>query len=318
MNLKIGCAIPCYLGGPKTIELIKVLEENVDLIVLIDDKCPLNTGTLVSKSIDPERTHIIFNSHNKGVGASTISGFDFLIKHDCDIIVKIDADGQMNPSLIPDLIKPIIEGKADAAKGHRFTSLDQISAMPKIRILGNLGLSFLNKLSTGYWELFDPTNGFIAFKTSSLRCVRIDKVDDRYFFESDLLFQCALAQITFAQLPMISIYSDEISSLRPIREVSRFAGKHLVNFFKRLAYQYFLLDFNAGSLELLAGSFGLILTTIFSIKLFLNGIYYQKYATSGESSIFAILSIVTIQMFIAFMFYDATLQPLMRKLRNKI
>ena len=156
----------------------------------------------------------------------------------------------MNPYLIPALIQPIIEQKAEASKGNRFSSLDNIIAMPKIRIIGNLGLSFLSKLSTGYWELFDPTNGFIALKASAIKRVRIDKTDDRYFFESDLLFQCSLAQLTFSQLPMNSVYGDEISSLRPMREISRFAGRHLINFLKRLVYQYFVLDFNAGSLEL--------------------------------------------------------------------
>ena len=124
--------------------------------------------------------------------------------------------------------------------------------MPKIRIIGNLGLSFLNKISTGYWELFDPTNGFIAFKSSALKRVRLEKTDNRYFFESDLLFQCALAQITFSQLPMQSIYANEISSLKPSREISRFAKKHLINLLKRLVYQYFVLDFNADRLSYLA------------------------------------------------------------------
>ena len=116
---------------------------------------------------------------------------------------------------------------------------------------------------------------------------------------------------------MSSIYGNEVSSLRPIREIKRFARKHLVNFFKRLIYQYFVLDFNAGSLELLGGSLGLT-TTIFSVRIFISGILYSKYATSGESGLFAVLSIMTLQMFIAFLYYDSTQQPLMRQLRNKI
>ena len=134
--------------------------------------------------------------------------------------------------------------------------------------------------------------------------------------QSDLLFQCALAQITFSQLPMSSVYGDEVSSLRPMREISRFAGKHLINFLKRLAYQYFVLDFNAGSLELLGGIMGLIATTVFSIRILISGILYGQYATPGEASLFAVLSIITIQMFIAFLYYDATQQPLMRQLRK--
>ena len=313
--MKIGCVIPCFRGGRQTLKLVRDLEKFTDIIIIIDDKCPLRTGELIKGKINNEKMKILHNHVNRGVGYSTKKGLVELMEYGCEIVVKIDADGQMDPKLIPHLIKPIITGKSEAAKGNRFSSLDNVTSMPTIRIIGNLGLSFLNKLSTGYWELFDPTNGFFAFNTSALMRVRLDKTDDRYFFESDLLFQCALAQITFSQLQMSSIYGDEVSSLRPMREITRFAGKHSINFLKRLVYQYFILDFNAGSLELLGSLMGLIVTTTFSLKILISGISYGQYATPGESSLFAVLAIVTMQMFIAFLYYDATQQPLMRQLR---
>ena len=314
---KIGCLIPCFRGGPITLSLIEKALIYADYIILIDDACPNKTGQHVEEKFNSsDKVKVLFNSHNQGVGKSCQNGIKFLLEQDCTIIIKIDADGQMDPNLIPTLINPIIEGKAEAVKGNRFTCVDDFHSMPKIRIIGNLGLSFLNKISTGYWELFDPTNGFIAFKSSALKRVRIEKTDNRYFFESDLLFQSSMAQITFAQIPMSSVYGNEISSLRPIREIRRFARKHLVNFVKRLIYQYFVLDFNAGSLELLGGCLGFLLTAIFSIKLLISGIIYNRYATSGESSLFLVLSIITMQMFIAFLYYDSTQQPLMRQLRK--
>ena len=316
---RIGCVIPCYKGGHKTIEVINKSLNVVDFIVLVDDKCPLQTGKLIYKTIGTNpNLKILFNKHNRGVGYSTKKGMRYLIEHGYDIVVKVDADGQINPELIGELVIPIVDGKSEASKGNRFYSVDHVISMPPLRLAGNLGLSFLSKISTGYWELFDPTNGFIAFKSSALKRVRLEKTDNRYFFESDLLFQSSLAQITFAQIPMISIYGDEVSSLRPMREISRFAGKHLINFLKRLVYQYFVLDFNAGSLELLGGSLGLLLTAILSVKILISGIFHGTYASSGESSLFAVLSIITVQMFIAFLYYDATQQPLIRQLRSKL
>jgi dolichol-phosphate mannosyltransferase len=318
--MKTGCVIPCHQGGEKTLKVVGQLlnHQFIDLIVVVDDYCPFRTGDKIQKTYSAEgKVKVIFNAQNLGVGGATNRGIKMLFDNHIDIIIKIDADGQMNPSLIPALIQPILQEKSEAAKGNRFTSIDHILSMPKTRIIGNLALSFLNKASTGYWELFDPTNGFVAFKASALKRVRIDKTDDRYFFESDLLFQCSLAQITFAQLPMNSVYGGEISSLKPMHEIGRFAGKHLINFLKRLVYQYFILDFNAGSLELLGGIVGLIVSTGFSIKIFTSGILYDQYATPGESSLFAILAIITIQMFIGFLYYDTTQQPLMRQLRSK-
>lgn len=318
--MQVGCVIPCYRGGSRTVQLINdiINTKSIDAIVLVDDQCPLNTGALVERTYKDHDVglSIIFNKLNMGVGGATKRGIQLLLEKNIDIAVKLDADGQIRPELISDLIKSILEGKVEAVKGNRFSSLDNIISMPKVRIVGNLGLSFLNKMSTGYWELFDPTNGFIAFKLSALKRIRLDKTDDRYFFESDLLFQCGLAQITFTQLPMNSLYGDEVSSLRPMREIGRFAGKHFINFVKRIVYQYFVLDFNAGSLEILGGIMGLIVTTIFSIKIFMAGLFNDQYATAGESSLFAVLSIFTMQMFIAFLYFDATQQPLLRQLRK--
>ena len=315
---KVGCTIPCFKGGENTIKVIKTALNFVDLVVLVDDKCPFNTGEKVKKLFtDDQKVKVLFNKENIGVGGSTKKGINYLLSNNCEIIVKVDADGQINPELIPRLINPLIYGEFDAAKGNRFSSLDHVLSMPPIRLIGNLGLSFLNKLSTGYWELFDPTNGFIAFKNSAIEKVRLDKVDNRYFFESDLLFQCSLQNINFTQLSMRSKYSNEISSLKPIGEIFRFSKQHLINFFKRIIYQYFLLDFNIGSLELFSGAILSILLFFITLKVFLKGSIDNQFATPGEANLIGLLTIVIAQLFIGFLYYDSTQQPLMRKLKSK-
>ena len=74
----------------------------------------------------------------------------------------------MDPSYIPFLIEPIINQASDFSKGNRFRNINVLIKMPKLRLIGNIFLSFITKLSTGYWELFDPTNGFIAINTKIL------------------------------------------------------------------------------------------------------------------------------------------------------
>ncbi len=316
IKVKIGCVIPCYKGGKITIEVIKSALKFVELIVLVDDRCPYKTGKNVEEIFsDSKKIQVLFNKENLGVGGSTKKGMQYLMDHDCEIIVKIDADGQINPDLIPQLINPILNGESNASKGNRFSSLDNILSMPPIRVFGNLGLSFINKLSTGYWELFDPTNGFIAIKNNALKKVRLDKIDNRYFFESDFLFQCGLQNICFYQLPMKSIYAKEESSLRPLKEIFRFGKKHTINFFKRIIYQYFLLDFNIGSLELLSSSILSLILFIFVIKVYLNGAINNQFATPGEANLIGLLAIITAQLIIGFVYYDSTQQPLLRRLK---
>ena len=313
----IGCVIPCYRGGDITLDIINKTPSIVDYVVLIDDYCPNFTGDRASKEIKNKKLIIIKNNSNLGVGASVKKGIKYLLSINCEIIIKIDADGQINPLLINDFIKPLLNNQADAVKGNRFISAEIILSMPFVRLIGNIGLSFLNKLSTGYWELFDPTNGFIAFSSSALRKIRLDKIDNRYFFESDLLFECSLSNIYFKQFPMKSVYKDEISSLDPFKSIFRFGRLHLINIFKRLIYQYFILDFNAGSLELL----GSIIT--FSTVIFYNlySIYSGRssltlIASQGIGNKLLILFLISFQLFLSFIYFDSTQKPLLRKMRE--
>lgn len=314
---KIGCAIPCYKGGDTTIELIKNLHQKVDLIVLVDDSCPFKTGNLAEQIFpESEKLYVLYNELNKGVGFSVKKAFTFLINQDCDIVIKIDADGQMDPELIPEFIRPIQLGYSDAVKGNRFSSLDNIILMPPIRKIGNLGLSFLNKISTGYWELFDPTNGFIAFKADRLKEIRYDKADSRYFFESDLLFQSALANICFSQIAMKSKYGKEVSSLNPYSKIFIFLIFHLKNFLKRIIYQYFILDFNMGSLEIIGFLISSSSLLIILIKTYSNGLLYKQLASPGEANLISIIAIISIQLLIGFFYYDSTQKPLFRRINR--
>ena len=200
----------------------------------------------------------------------------------------------------------------EAVKGNRFTSVDNLLSMPYIRLFGNLALSFINKVSSGYWELFDPTNGFIAFKVNSLKKVRLDKVDNRYFFESDLLFQCGLSNIYIKEIAMSSVYLTEVSSLRPIQEIFYFSRKHLENFIKRIIYQYFVLDINLGTLNIC----GILISTFITLILLFNSTSNEQLASPGEANIITIFSIITLQLLITFLFFDFTHKPSLRKNKN--
>ncbi|MEX5669547.1 glycosyltransferase family 2 protein, partial [Pseudomonas neuropathica] len=87
---------------------------------------------------------------------AVMSGYRAAIEDEMEIIVKVDGDGQMDPSLIPHFIEPIVSGQADYTKGNRFFDLESVRSMPKMRLFGNAVLSFMTKMSSGYWDLFDP------------------------------------------------------------------------------------------------------------------------------------------------------------------
>ena len=244
--------VPCYrVAGPVLGVLARVGPE-VARVYCVDDACPEGSGRRIRESVVDPRVEVLFNPTNLGVGGATMVGYRRAVEDGADVIVKIDGDGQMDPALLPQLVAPVLAGHADYAKGNRFWDLDHIGRMPLVRRLGNLGLSFMAKASTGYWQVFDPTNGYTAIHARVLEWLPLERVSQRYFFESDLLFRLGTLRAVVVDVPMDARYGDQASSLRPWRVVGEFAWKHLRNVVKRLGYNYFLRDLSIASLQLVA------------------------------------------------------------------
>jgi glycosyltransferase involved in cell wall biosynthesis len=252
-QVKIGVIIPTYKCKNQIMWVLANIREEVTRIYVIDDCCPEGTGTFVKENCKDPRVGVYINSVNQGVGGATIAGYIQSIRDGMDIAVKIDGDGQMDPALLKQFVSPIINGSADYTKGNRFSKIENIRQMPRVRVLGNLALSFITKASTGYWKILDPNNGYTAIHVRVLAQLDLCKISRRYFFESDMLFRLGLVGAKVQDMPMASKYADEVSNLKITRVTSEFAFKHLKNFLKRIFYQYFVLDFNFASVELIMG-----------------------------------------------------------------
>lgn len=308
--------IPCYRAH-KTAQLVaKKCAKYVDLVICVDDCCPEKTGRCIYENNTLKNIVVIYNKSNKGVGGATKIGFKYAIKNNIDILVKIDADGQMEPSQIPELINKIVKDNADISKGNRFRSIEVLNKMPLTRLIGNVGLSFITKVSTGYWELFDPTNGFIAISAKALELIPLDKIDNRYFFETDLLFRAGIADLVIDEVKIPTQYENHISSLSPRKELFSFGKKHIKILPKRILYQYFLLDFNPGSCSLLMGSIFIIIATVIGITSTYISMLTGEYTNGGTLTVFLSSLLIGFQLIIAFIYYDVTQRVLMRALKR--
>ena len=311
-----GVVIPCYMGGETSLKVVLDVLNYADLVVFVDDFCPKNTGNLIKKKINSSKLHFIFNTSNLGVGASTKKGFLWLLDQGADIIIKVYADGQIEASDIPRMCLPIIKNECQSTKANRFNNIDTVFKMPTVRLIGNIGLSFITKLSTGYWELLDPTNGLIAFNSNTLKKIDLFKTDNRFFFETDLLFRCALKNINIKNIPIDPIYNNNYSSLKPLEQLPIFLVKHIKLIIKRIFYQYYLLDFNPGSIELflsiLMGLISLFIAFLSIYKSHVTGVL----TSAGTASIFTISAIMSIQLFISFIYYDCTIRIIFRERNN--
>ena len=302
---RIAVVIPCYKVSRHLAGVLSRIGSEVTAIYCVVDGCPDGSFEIATQaaSVDP-RIRVISLSKNSGVGFAFISGTKQALSDGAEIIVKLDGDGQMHPEQIPLVVEPLVHDDADFAKGNRFFHLEDLQSMPILRMIGNAGLSFFSKLSTGYWNLFDPTNGFIAIQAELARRVPWDKVHRRFFFESDLLFRLYTLRAVVVDVPMKSHYGSEQSNLSVIKALMQFPYFHLLNFVKRIFYCYFLREFNIASLNLLL-SIGLIgFGFCFGMVHWIRGNELNQLASAGTVMFAALPVILGWQALLAFFAFD--------------
>ncbi len=306
---KVGVVIPCYRVKAQILSVISSIDSFVDFIYVVDDKCPEKSGEFVINDIKDPRVKVIFNKINLGVGGAVKEGYKNGIKDNCDILVKVDGDGQMDTRLIKNLIQPIINCEADYVKGNRFFYLGNIKPMPKMRLIGNSVLSFINKMVNGYWNIMDPTNGFTAIHRLALEMLPLHKIDNRYFFESDMLFRLGTIRAVVKDFTIKAVYADENSSLRISVVLIKFPPKYLNRFFKRLFYVYVLRDFNVGTLQILLGNFLILFSSVFGIVKWIESVQTGIPASSGTVMIAALPFFLGFQLLISALYFDIQNTP---------
>lgn len=306
---RIAVVLPCYKSKDHVLAVIEGIGPEAFLIVAVDDACPLGTGRHIRENCRDPRVVVVDNPSNLGVGGATMHGYRIALERGADIVVKMDSDGQMDPELLPDIVHPVAAGLADYAKGNRFFFVDGLKSMPGVRLFGNAGLSFLTKFATGYWNLFDPTNGYTAIHRLALEALPLERIDKRYFFESDILFRLYLAGAVVIDVPMAARYGGEESNLKVRRVVLPFLFKNLRNFAKRIFYRYFLRDLNFGSLELVVGTVLLLFGAIFGLVKWIDSASSGIPATAGQAMLAGLPVLVGVQMILGFFSFDFQAVP---------
>ncbi|MBU1711805.1 MAG: glycosyltransferase family 2 protein, partial [Proteobacteria bacterium] len=246
---------------------------------------------------------------NKGVGGSVITGYIKAMELNCDIIIKIDGDGQMESRYIPDFIEPLVKGDADYTKGNRFKNLQALKAMPGIRLLGNSLLSFLVKAASGYWNIMDPTNGYTAIHRHVLEKINFNKIDKRYFFESDMLINLNIANAVVKDIDIPSKYGQEKSSIRIMQVLFQFPFKLLKGLSKRIFLKYFIYDFNMASVYILIGLPVFVISIVFGIVEWIDSIASGISKSPGTIMLVALPIIVSFQMLIQALQIDINSVP---------
>ena len=280
--------------------------ERVNLAII---GCGMESRDNLPQFLADARVRVIRHTENQGVGGAVMSGYRAALADGMDILVKIDSDGQMDPALLMGFVAPIRDGKADYTKGNRFFDLESVRVMPRVRLAGNAALSLLAKLSSGYWNIFDPTNGYTAIHASVARQLPFEKISRGYFFETDMLFRLGTLRAVVADVPMRAVYGSETSHLQIRKIVFEFLFKHARNATKRIFYNYYLRDMSLASLELPAGLTLVLFALVHGALRWSASVASGVPTTAGSVMLAALPALAGLQLLLSFIGHDVAAVP---------
>ena len=306
----IVAVIPCYRVETKIANVLAGLPEYVKHILVVDDASPDETAATVAHAAQQDRRIMLLrHDKNQGVGGAMLTGFRKALELGADVVVKIDGDDQMDTAYLPRLLLPILQLQADYTKGNRFRDFRALQKMPVIRRIGNMGLGFLTKAATGYWNLFDPTNGFLAIHSKVLAQLPLDRIDKTYFFETSMLARLYLIGAVVKDIPMPARYGTEVSNLSIHWSVIEFSSKLLKTLIQRLVVKNLIYDFSMVSIYLLAGFPLLLFGLTFGITKWAEYSKRQLSAPTGTVMLPTLAVMIGIQFIIAAIEVDLRAVP---------
>jgi dolichol-phosphate mannosyltransferase len=304
--ISVCAVVPAYCVVRQLERVVMGLLPYVDHVIVVDDACPEESGKSLTKILELEQSKVtlITLPKNLGVGGAVMEGYRRAAELGFEVLVKVDGDDQMDPSNIPRLIAPIFAAEADYTKGNRFFDPEMLRSMPALRLIGNAGLSFMSKISTGYWHVMDPTNGFTAIHSSLLPWLHLEKIDQRYFFESDLLFRLGLIEAVVQDVPMAARYADEVSQLKLSRALIEFGWNHCARTLKRVFYTYFLRSFSLGSIFLIVSIPMIAFGSGFGLWVWIKALKSGMLTSTGTIMLAVMPTLLGVQLLLSFLSLD--------------
>jgi dolichol-phosphate mannosyltransferase len=310
--------IPAYNEEGHIETTLRSMPNFVTSVIVVDDASKDSTPDIVARLAEEDpRIELVRHERNRGIGGAMVSGYERAQELQAGIVVKMDADGQMSPDDLPALLRPLIRGEADYAKGNRFHDFAALRRMPPLRRTGNMALSFLTKGAVGYWKCFDPCNGYVAVRGDILKQVPLAALGKSFFFETSMLAQLYLLGAVVKDVPMPARYGDETSHLSIRRVLFEFPWRLLTCFTRRILLKNFLYDFSMETIYLVAGLPLLIAGMLY------GGVNWYAYGTAGTGAptgtviIPALLIILGFQLLLAAVSEDlhsTPKEPLWRQL----
>jgi len=293
--LIVAVVLPAHNEADHIGAVVHAIPEWIDHVIVVDDSSSDETSAVVT-AIDDRRLQLIRHAEQQGVGAAMKTGYRAAIAAGADVIVKMDSDGQMLPAELARLIRPFQLELADYAKGNRFYFRDSTLGMPAERSFGNSLLSFMTKVASGYWHVYDSQCGYTAVATPFLRLLDLDQVADDYFFENDMLIRLNALSARVVDVPVSTVYGSETSDVNVLKVALTFPPRLVGAGARRFWRKHLVTDF--GAIAALSGT-GLLLVAfgmLFGAYHWALSLLTHVAATTGTVMVAVLPLIVGIQL----------------------
>lgn len=304
----VGVVLPArneagHIGG-----VVDSMPPWVDHIYVVDDASSDGTAEAAG-AVGDRRLTVITLERNAGVGGAMIAGYHAGVADGCDVLVKMDADGQMRTDELQRLVEPIVRGLAEYAKGNRFLVVGRTGSMPAHRKAGGVVLSLVTKMASGYWHVFDAQCGYTAVRADYLSMIQLDDVAKDYFFENDMLIRLNATGARVVDVPAATIYGDEVSDVRIGRVALTFPPRLARGWLRRVTRKYMVADFGAIGLLILAGLVLCLFGTAFGAYHWIESVAEGYPASTGTVMIAVLPLMVGVMLLLQAFAMEVTESP---------
>ena len=213
-------------------------------------------------------------------GLAVIEGYKWALEREFQVVV-VAPDGPLPEDDFQRLVEPVARGLADYCKGNRFGRLANLASIPSLYKAGNLWVSSLGKIASGYWHVSDVLCGHTAINHQALNQMQLEAIFPTLGSPLDILVKLNVAQMRVAEVTIIPRFSQSRRSLgRTLGSMVHFAWMAFGNLRQRITYKYILLDahplafFYIFAVLFLLASVGLSIHL--AIQFVLSGGYFKK------------------------------------------
>lgn len=245
---KVAVVVPAYNEERFIAGVLTTIPPFVDKIYAVNDGS-VDRTLEIAQSIAKQNSHIMVINRKErgGIGAAVTTGHKKALADGMDVIAVMAGDGQMNPEILDRILDPVVEGKADYSKGDRLSVSQHKKGMSAWRTFGNFLLTYLTRISSGYWHISDPQNGYTAISRGVLERVDLNKVETGFAFENDLLMKLHVCGARVGDVPHPARYRGECSKIKYLHFMVTTSWLLLQDFLWRLWVEYIKRPFSKTS-----------------------------------------------------------------------